>query len=358
MIIGSMALRRRLERTVARALLGLPAPVLRSIVGSPLRSPDGLELDIQGQSLLWLMRVRNEPEMHEGGLVRARRAMDRNGPLLARSVRDMRATDRMVPGATGPRRARVYMPSGAPTQGAPGLVFFHGGGFVIGSIESHDCLCRELADGAGVVVVSVDYRLAPEHPFPAPGEDAIAATRWVLENAPSLGVDPDRVAVGGDSAGGNLAAVVSQALRGASCRPAFQLLIYPATDMTRKEASHQYFREGYLLTKGSIDWFLENYLSPADALTDPRASPLFAADLSGLPPALVLTAGFDPLRDEGRAYAERMGAAGVEVEHVCSEGSMHGFFNMGALREPARVLALAADRLRRALSPRAAASAA
>jgi len=207
--------------------------------------------------------------------------------------------------------------------------------------------------------VSVDYRLAPEHPFPAGLEDALAATRFVLEHGSSMGIEPRAVAVGGDSAGGNLSAVVAQTLRREPRRPAFQLLVYPATDCTRSMPSHQHFREGLVLTERSIAFFTENYLPAKSFETDPRASPLFASDLRGLAPALVLTAGFDPIRDEGQAYAEKMRAAGVEVEQVCAEGSVHGFLNMtGALPEAARMLDLVVARLQKVLSSAAVRSAA
>jgi len=201
--------------------------------------------------------------------------------------------------------------------------------------------------------VSVDYRLAPEHPFPAATEDAIATARWVLENAPRLGLDAARIAVGGDSAGGNLAALASIGLRDAERRPAFQLLVYPATDLTRGSPSHAMFADGYFLGKAAIDWYLGHYLrDPADA-KNPLASPLLAHDLSRLPPALVITAGFDPLRDEGKAYADKMRAAGVDVELACFEGQMHGFLFLGAaLRESVRAVDLAAARLREALAKR------
>ncbi len=220
-------------------------------------------------------------------------------------------------------------------------------------------MCRALAHRSGVVIASVDYRLAPEHRFPAGVDDALAATRWILGNARSLGIDPAAVAVGGDSAGGNFAAIVALALRGAPLAPVFQFLIYPVTDFTRALPSHRFFREGVMLPETSILWFKEHYLPDPKLETDPRVSPLFAPDLSGLPPALVVTAGFDSLRDEGRAYADRMRDAGVKVEYVCSEGSMHGFFNTaGGIAESARVLDLAADRLRDALASPAVASAA
>jgi acetyl esterase len=327
----------------------MPGTLLQRIVGPPKRSADGLVLDLQAQALIWLMRVAGEPETRDNDLGRARKRLDYRGSLLAprRGVVAVGTDDRMVQGAAGPRRARIYTPWERSGRAAPGLVWFHGGGFVLGSIESHDGLCSALAAHAGVVVVSIDYRLAPEHRFPAGVQDAIAATRWVLEHCDEIGVDARAVAVGGDSAGGNLAAVVAQSLRGASRQVSFQLLVYPATDATCREASHRMFREGFVLTESDIAWFLGQYLPDPRFATDPRVSPLFAVDLSGLPPALVVTAGFDPLRDEGRRYAERMREAGVEVDHICSEGSLHGFLNTaGAVREAERVLKLVGDRLR------------
>jgi acetyl esterase len=342
------------ERVVAKSLLSLPPSVLRRIVGPPERAPGGYGLDLQVQMLLWLIRAMKMPELHQGGVSVARAALDRSGPLLdVAEPRDVGAYDRTIPGAAGPRRARVYVPRDARGGPSAGLVYFHGGGWVVGSIESHDRFCRVLASKAGVVVVSVDYRLAPEHPFPAAVDDSIAATRWVLANAGSLGIDADRVAVGGDSAGGTLAAVVSQALRDDARRPAFQLLIYPATDLTRALPSHAHFGQGYFLPRSAGDFYVGHYAPDAATHTDPRGSPLFAPDLSRLPPALVATAGFDPLVDEGRAYADKMREAGVDVEYVCSEGSMHGFVHLaGVVREAARVVELMAERLRCALARR------
>jgi acetyl esterase len=345
-----MSLRTWIERAAALAILSLPAPVLRALFGAPPRSPDGLELDLESQVLRQLAALRGDRDLHAGGLASGRRYMERSGPLLGTPSADVKVDSRTVPGADGPRRASVFTPGGANGAPRPGLVFFHGGGFALGSIESHALVASELASRAGVVVISVDYRLSPEHPFPAGPDDAIAATRWILANAESLGIAPSAVAVGGDSAGGNLSAVVAQALRGEARVPAFQLLLYPVADFTRPGASHRYFSDGYLLTKASIDWFEANYIPGMDK-TNPRISPFFAKDLSGLPPALVITAGFDPLRDEGRAYAEAMRKAGVDVELVCAEGSMHGFLNVtGALKSSARIMALAADRLKVRLS--------
>jgi acetyl esterase len=357
-----MDLRSRVERALASVFLNAPPGFLRRVAGRPMRSPEGYELDRQGQALLWLMRVSHYPEMHERGVEGGRRLLDRRGPLLAHdNVTDVTTEDRTVPGAVGPRRARVYRPAGAASRsgGAPGLVYFHGGGFVLGSIESHDGVCRALASRAGIVIVSVDYRLAPEHQFPAGVDDAVASTRWILENASALGIDAAKVAVGGDSAGGNLATVAAIGLRGAPRTPAFQLLAYPATDLTREMPSHRFFRARVMLPEETIVWFRENYLPDLRLERDPRASPLFTADLSGLPPALVVTAGFDPLRDEGKAYADRMREAGVPVEYVCSESSMHAFLNIaGVVHESARMLDLVVDRLRAALAGGRAATAA
>jgi acetyl esterase len=355
-----MGLRSRFERAAALAVLNLPRGLLRRLAGPARRSPEGYEMDLQSQALLWLMRAGKQPELHESGVEGGRHILESSGRVLDISgIRDVTAVDRTVPGAAGPRSVRIYTPSGAREGRGGGLVWFHGGGFVLGSIESHDGVCRALASRSGAIVVSVDYRLAPEHRFPAGVDDALAATRWVLENGASIGIDPANVAVGGDSAGGNFATLVALALRGATRSPVFQLLVYPATDLTRAQPSHRTFREGVLLPEKTILWFKQHYLPDASFESDPRASPLFVKDLSGLPPALVITAGFDPLRDEGHAYATRMRDAGIKVEYVCFEGLMHGFFNtVGGIAEAARGLDLAADRLRQALAGRVVASAA
>jgi acetyl esterase len=325
--------------------------LLRLLVGPPLRSPEGDTLDLQSQGLLWLLRVSRAPAMHSPDLSCARRRLERSARVLEpRIAVPVWACDRTVGGAKAPLRARVYKPARPSLEAAPGLLWFHGGGFVLGSIESHDGVCRSIAAQAGIVVVSVDYRLAPEHRFPAGLEDAVAATRWLLEHGPKFGIDPRAIAVGGDSAGGNLAAAAAQAIRGESRQPVLQLLVYPATDATRREPSHRHFANGFLLTAANITWFLDHYLPSPEYARDPRVSPLLAQDLSGLPRALVITAGFDPLRDEGRRYAERMRGAGTEAEHLCSTGSVHGFIHTaGVLDESARVLAYAAERLRRIL---------
>jgi acetyl esterase len=233
-------------------------------------------------------------------------------------------------GPHGPIPLRFYRGLGAPDgEALPALVFFHGGGWTIGDLDTHDIVCRTLANKAHCAVFAVDYRMGPEHKFPAAVDDCLAATRWVVRQAAVLGVDAARIAVGGDSAGGNLAAVVAIALRDAGApQLVFQALVYPATDQRMDSASHASFAEGYLLTRDNLLWFRDNYLAPAD-YDDWRASPLRAADLAGLPPAHIITAGYDPLLDEGRAYSDRLAGSGVTVLYECFEGMTHGFLTMG-----------------------------
>jgi acetyl esterase len=214
----------------------------------------------------------------------------------------------------------------------PALVFFHGGGWTIGDLDTHDVLCRQLAAGARCAVFSVDYRLGPESPFPAAVEDSVSSTDYVLQNAEKLQIDPARIAVGGDSAGGNLAAVVSIALKE---KVAFQLLIYPATDQRGVHPSHERNGRGYLLTTDSMNYFRGSYLPRQADWTDWRASPLLAPSLKGVAPAFVLTAGFDPLQDEGREYAERLKREGVQAEYRDYPDMIHGFIVMGGVLDTA-----------------------
>ncbi len=239
-------------------------------------------------------------------------------------------TDVAVPGPGGDIPVRIYVPEGDGPF--PVLVFFHGGGWVIGNIDTHDVPVRQLADRAKVVVASVDYRLAPEHPFPAAPEDCYAATAWAAVNIGDHQGDASRLAVGGDSAGGNLAAVVAQMARDKSGpRIDFQLLIYPAVDASMASASITENGDGYLLTKGFMDWFYGHYLPDANAADDPLVSPAAAESLSDLPPAFVATAEFDPLRDEGEAYAAALRAAGVDAVSKRYDGMIHGFFQLGGV---------------------------
>lgn len=345
-----MELTHRFERALLQRLVALPAPALRLLLGPPQFSPDGLMLSAESQLLLRAFGIIGRPEQHQLGIALARRDMDASVPIVDYAGLRVRTKDRTVPGPRGPIPIRLYHPR-KHRRHRPIFVYFHGGGFVVGSVHSHDGVCRALCHKTDAIVVSVDYRLAPEHRFPAGVEDAVAATRWVLKEARALGGDPRAVAVGGDSAGGNLAAVVTQATRSDERRPMFQALIYPATDMTRSFPSHRLFREGYMLPKPSIDWFLGNYLNDDREQTDPRASPLFAKDLSGLPPALVITAGFDALRDEGRAYADKLAEARVPVRYQCIDGAMHGFFSFGGVfRHAARAVDDVAAALREAFA--------
>ena len=255
-----------------------------------------------------------------------------------------------APGPAEPLAVRLYEPEEAASGPLPILVYCHGGGWIRGDLDTHDDVCRYLCHHAGCLVVSVDYRLAPEHRFPAALEDCDAATRWVAENAEHLGADPARLAIGGDSAGGNMACGVTLKARergGPAIR--FQLLIYPATDLGGETESKRLYSSGYLLN--SMPFYVASYLGPEGDAADPLASPLRAPDLSDLPPALLLTAGFDPLRDEGEAYAKRLQAAGVPTEYRCHESMIHGFVSITGLIESAEAgLAESAAALRAAFS--------
>lgn len=242
-----------------------------------------------------------------------------------------RLEDLQIPGPGGAIRLRVYWPEADPLR--PGLVYFHGGGWVVCDLETHDVPCRAVARQSGAVVVSVDYRLAPEHKFPAAVEDAYAATRWVAANAERLGIDARRIAVGGDSAGGNLAAVVARKCRDEGGPPlVLQVLVYPVTNLASLETpSYREFAEGYHLTRSEMEWFRAHYLGRPEDAAHPDASPLLAPDLRGLPPALVITAECDPLRDEGEAYAQRMREAGVRVALTRYPGTIHPFFSLAGV---------------------------
>ncbi|MET0968056.1 MAG: alpha/beta hydrolase, partial [Tardiphaga sp.] len=240
----------------------------------------------------------------------------------------------MIPGPAGAIPVRIYTPPRLRQSDgmSPCLVFFHGGGWVIGDLDSHDVVCRSLAVEGETVVIAVDYRLAPEHKFPAAIDDAIAATRWIADNAVQLNLDAARINVGGDSAGGNLAAIVAIDARD-SGGPALagQLLIYPATDFAMTHPSHGEPETDCLLTEATIRWFAAHYLNGPGDVDDWRASPARIASLAGLPPAYVLTAGADPLRDEGNEYAGRLSAAGVAVTYRTFPGQFHGFITMGKI---------------------------
>jgi acetyl esterase len=290
-----------------------------------------MPLDPDAQTLLDMVKEANRPVFETVTPAEARALFMAGRPVLAPEpmpVAELR--DLAIPGPAGPIPSRFYRPSSGGTL--PTLVFFHGGGWVVGNVESHDTVCRHLANRAGCVVVSVDYRLAPEHKFPAAVEDCFAATEWVADNAASLGVDAGRLAVGGDSAGGNLAAVVSLIARDRGApQISCQLLIYPALDAAMTHPSIDRFAEGYLLTRATMRWFYDQYLRTPEEAADWRVSPLAAPDLAGVAPAFVLTAGYDPLCDEGDAYAARLVAAGVAVTHRRCADQIHGFAMNGKL---------------------------
>ncbi|WP_229051989.1 alpha/beta hydrolase [Aeromicrobium sp. Leaf350] len=337
----------------ARGVMRLPARVLKAAAGAPVVR-DGKQLDHEMQLLLKLARIEG-PAVEDVSVTRGRKILRASSQLAGGTLPIGAVTDRFIDGPGGRLGLRFYTPrdlSGA----SPALVFYHGGGWIYGDLESHDALCRYLAEAAQVRVVAVDYRLAPEAQFPAAVDDAWAAWEWVRDSAAGLGIDPTRIAVGGDSAGGNLAAVVAQqAAReardgGAAQQPAFQLLIYPATDFAERRPSRHTFGEGFYLTTGFMDKAEENYLVGDEDRADPRLSPI-RGDVTGVPPAYVVTAGFDPLLDEGAEYAELMRAAGVRVEYQCEESLIHGFANMASFGRsaPAAIRRLAAA-LQRGLS--------
>jgi acetyl esterase len=309
-------------------------------------------LDPQAANLLKLMQDNNIPPVNTQTpaqareAYRARRGFSQPEPPAVGTV-----SDHTVQAHGASFQVREYQPPSRAAAALPALVYYHGGGWTIGDLDTHDVLCRSLCAQTGMVVVAVDYRMGPEHRFPAAYLDSVAAFEWVVQQAAPMGIDPQRIAVGGDSAGGNLAAAVCLGLRGAATVPAFQLLIYPATNMHPTTESHQTNSQGYLLTREAIEWFVGNYLSKASDAEDWRASPLLARSHADLPPALVLTAGYDPLRDEGLQYADALTKAGVPCQYVCFSRQIHGFITMGrVLTEANTAVSLCAQALRQAMS--------
>jgi acetyl esterase len=317
----------RLEQFVVRRLVDLPAWLQTKVSGQPPICVDGLTLHPEIQLLLAASKLR-------GGI-----ALRAESPIVARagfraktcrhelSCEVESVSELTIDAATGPLAARHYAPPS--TRGAqPLLVFLHGGGFVLGDLDTHDAACRVLCRHASMHVLAVDYRLAPEHPFPAATEDAVAAFRWAAMYAEQLGADASRVCVGGDSAGGNLSAVVAQQTRGRGPAPAAQLLIYPTLDSAGSTRSAELFASGFVLDTKDQRWFTSHYVPDDVDRADPRLSPLRVVDASGLCPAYIVTAGFDPLRDEGEAYARKLVEAGVPTTLRRYDGFVHGFLNM------------------------------
>jgi acetyl esterase len=291
-----------------------------------------MAIDPDTQAVLDLIRLAGRPPFETLTPGEARQAYAASRKLLQPQPEDVAETrDTTVPGPLGPIGVRLYLPAGtAASDVLPALIWYHGGGWLLGDLDSHDVPCRRFANAARCRVIAVDYRMAPEHAFPAAVDDCAAVTKYVFENSASLGVDPTKVAVGGDSAGGNLAAVIALMSRDGTLPPvAFQLLIYPATDMTMTTVSSTTIGPGVPLTSATMKWFIDYYAKGHE--TDWRASPIRVASVAGTPPALVLTCTHDPLRDEGIDYAKRLEREGVRVVHLHYSDQIHGFMSMGRL---------------------------
>jgi acetyl esterase/lipase len=344
------------ERWIARTVCGLPPWAQRRLFGAPPRI-DGQTLAIETHTLLKLAELSGGENLYAGRSPAQARALALRHALLAAPhppIPMARVEALEAPGVAGPIPARLYVPQGLQTDPAPPLlVYYHGGGWVFGDLDSHDGTCRFLAAEAGIAVLSVAYRLAPEHPFPAPLEDAWAGFAWAAASAASLGFDPERIAVGGDSAGANMAAVICLLARsGGGAMPAMQLLIYPPTNADGDTRSRKLFSRGFVLTKADMDALDAAYLPPGIDRSDPRFSVLRAPDLRALPPAYVATAGFDPLRDEGEAFALRLREAGVHVALRRHSSLVHTFANQIGISRGARAAMLeVAGALRMGMAP-------
>jgi acetyl esterase len=287
-----------------------------------------MQLDTNVKSLLDMLAASGQPKLWDLTPPDARKMALQLTSMVEGKEPIGKIENRTLPGPAGPLPFRVYTPVAANDEPSGGIIYFHGGAWVFGDLDTHDGMCRALANESGCRLVSVDYRLAPEHKFPAAVEDAYAATEWIAAHAAELAIDPACLAVAGDSAGGNLAAVVCQKAKGSGLKIALQVLFCPVTDIAADNQSRREFAEGYFLEGPLMRWAATHYLPAGVDLNDPRLSPLRAADLSGLPTAHIHTAGFDPLRDEGKAYADALERAGVKVHSVCHEHMIHHFYAM------------------------------
>lgn len=315
---------------LASKLLAMPDPLIQRFAGDPVEV-SGRTLNRSVQLLLAISEKLDRNALVHGTVEQRRRELSRTAAIGMPRATHLHVVNRAIPGPESDLPVRIYRPFGLGAT-PPAIVFYHGGGWVVGDLDTHDGSCRALAMSSGCVVISVDYRLAPEHRFPAAPRDCLAAYIWVVANAADLSIDPRAVAVAGDSAGGNLAAVVAQQARGTEVAPPVaQGLIYPSTDFRMRTRSIDLFADGFLLTKESMVWFRDTYLPEGTPIEDPDVSPLLCEDVSGVSPAWIWTAGFDPLRDEGRAYAERLDEAGVVTHYRCYDDQVHGFFGMGVL---------------------------
>jgi acetyl esterase len=310
-----------------------------------------MQLDTNARLLLDMVAASGEPKLWDLTPPEARQKVVELTRMVECKEAIGKIEDRTLPGPAGPLPYRVYTPVAANDEPSGGVVFFHGGAWALGNLDTYDCLCRILANESGCRLVSVDYRLAPEHPFPAAVEDACAATAWIAAHAAELAIETC-LAVAGDSAGGTLAAVVCQTAKGFGFKIALQVLLCPVTDIAADNQSRHEFAEGYFLEGPLMSWAGTHYLPPGVDLNDPRLSPLRAPDLSGLPPALIHTAGFDLLRDEGKAYADALECAGVKAHHVCHEHMIHHFYAMGGAIPYARTaLKAVGDYIKTVLTP-------
>ena len=338
---------RELRGHAANLALRMPISWVNILAGPPVVI-DGRTLDGRTQWFLKLLARSGQKPLHKLSVAEAREDFEAFQIMLSgRPAAVGSIVDRTIPGAgdgatggpDGRLRIRLYKPFGAGPQPLPTILYFHGGGWTIGSLEAYDPPLRFFCARTGCAVLAVDYRLAPEHKFPAAVDDAVATFRWLATNAAGLGLDPDRIVVAGDSAGGTLAAVVSQQTRGEAHRPCLQWLIYPCTDLGGSAPSHESCGSGFLLTREDMAWCRGHYLTNPNDDADPRASPLRQADLAGLPSALIFTAGFDPLRDEGKQYADRLSQSGAKVVYREFDSLIHGFIGMrGALQAAARAM--------------------
>jgi acetyl esterase len=342
----------RLQIAAGRAIVALPPRAKRLLAGPPIRR-EGLQLDLDIQVLVKLNERNPRPPLASRTAAEAREDMAHSvRAVVGAPIELATVQETTIAGAAGPLRARLFVPEEA-VDAVPGalIVYYHGGGWVVGDLDTHDQPCRLLAKSSGARVLSVDYRLAPEHRFPAAVDDALAAFRDAVAHAERLGADPGRVAVAGDSAGGHLAAVTAWlAAADGGPAPAFQLLVYPVTDLAQTSQSRLTFAEGFILTKENMDWYEAQFLGPDGDAQDPRASPLLLDDLSAAAPALVVTAGFDPLRDEGDAYARKLEQSGVRTILRRHPGYVHGFMNAVALPGPREAITEMGGVLRAALT--------
>ncbi|MBB4134711.1 alpha/beta hydrolase fold domain-containing protein [Gordonia humi] len=328
-----LSLQSRVQRPAMKGLAALPLGVFKR--GTRINA-DGERLAPEMAVIAFASRHLPGASLMNGDVRQSRELLDQTSAAMAQTFPPFAVEeDLTIPSDGGPIPATRYR---VDEKGARGLiVFLHGGGFVVGSRASHDSLARELAVASGADVLSVDYRMAPEHVFPAAVDDSVAAFRYAVEKASDWGLDPRRIVVAGDSAGGNLSAVVAQQVRDDAVVPCFQLLIYPVVDVSVTRGSVREFAEGLFLTAADMDFFMDTYLPSPDLVEDPRVSPL-KGELAGLPPAHVVVAGFDPLRDEGIEYAKALEKAGVEVTLERASGMIHGFANMGLISPTARAV--------------------